>query len=159
MTRQRGGELLEINVDGDDTDARRFYERHGYLNSEPGEDQPLLYYYRELGTPRRGSNIGTSRRANPPAGRKKRDQHVGELLGACLGHVVSAVDDSAVQTAGAGWSAGGHGPALLGAGAAGLGAGLAGLGVEAFTFAGAGVADLGAQLADAVSQGGAAGEQ
>ncbi len=49
VTRQRGGELLEINVDGDDTDARRFYERHGYANSEPGEDQPLLYYYRELG--------------------------------------------------------------------------------------------------------------
>jgi len=49
VTRQRGGELLEINVDGDDTDARRFYERYGYVNSEPGEDQPLLYYYRELG--------------------------------------------------------------------------------------------------------------
>ena len=49
VTRQRGGELLEIYVDGDDTDARRFYERHGYVNSEPGEDQPLLYYYRELG--------------------------------------------------------------------------------------------------------------
>jgi len=49
VTRQRGGELLEINVDGDDTDARRFYERHGYVNSEPGQDQPLLYYYRELG--------------------------------------------------------------------------------------------------------------
>jgi hypothetical protein len=49
LTRQRGGELLEINVDGDDTCARRFCERHGYVNSEPGEDLPLLYYYRELG--------------------------------------------------------------------------------------------------------------
>ena len=49
LTRQRGGELLEINFDGGDTGARRFYERHGYVNSEPGEDQPLLYYYRELG--------------------------------------------------------------------------------------------------------------
>ena len=49
VTRQRGGELLEINVDGDDTAARRFYLRHGYVNSEPGEDQPLLYYYRKLG--------------------------------------------------------------------------------------------------------------
>jgi GNAT superfamily N-acetyltransferase len=48
VTRQRGRELLEIDVDGDDTDACRFYERHGYTNSEPGETQPLLYYYREL---------------------------------------------------------------------------------------------------------------
>ena len=31
------------------TGARRFYERHGYLNSEPGEEQPLPHYYRELG--------------------------------------------------------------------------------------------------------------
>lgn len=49
LTRQHGGELLEINVDGGDTGARRFYERHGYVNNEPGENQPLLYYYRELG--------------------------------------------------------------------------------------------------------------
>ncbi len=48
VARQRGAEVLEINVDGDDTDARRFYERHGYANSEPGGDEPLLYYYREL---------------------------------------------------------------------------------------------------------------
>ena len=46
--RARGGELLEINVDGDDTGARRFYERHGYRNCEPGQDDPLLYYFREL---------------------------------------------------------------------------------------------------------------
>lgn len=49
ITRQRGGELLEINVDGGDTDARRFYERHGYTNTDAGHDQPLLYYFRELG--------------------------------------------------------------------------------------------------------------
>jgi GNAT superfamily N-acetyltransferase len=47
-TLDRGGELLEINVDGDDVDARRFYERHGYSNHEPGKDEQLLYYYREL---------------------------------------------------------------------------------------------------------------
>jgi GNAT superfamily N-acetyltransferase len=47
--RGRGVALLEINVDGHDAGARRFYERHGYSNSEPGETQPLLYYYRELG--------------------------------------------------------------------------------------------------------------
>jgi GNAT superfamily N-acetyltransferase len=45
--RQRGAELLEIN-DGEDTDARRFYERHGYTNTEPGQREPMLYYYREL---------------------------------------------------------------------------------------------------------------
>jgi GNAT superfamily N-acetyltransferase len=46
--RQRGAELLEVNVDGEDTDARRFYERHGYTNTEPGQHEPMLYYYREL---------------------------------------------------------------------------------------------------------------
>ena len=46
--RQRGAEQLEINVDGEDTDARRFYERHGYTNTEPGQQEPMLYYYREL---------------------------------------------------------------------------------------------------------------
>jgi len=45
---ERGGEVVEINVDGHDTDARRFYERHGYSNTEPGDDEPLLYYFREL---------------------------------------------------------------------------------------------------------------
>ncbi len=44
----RGGELVEVNVDGDDVDARRFYERHGYANHEPDETQPLLYYFRRL---------------------------------------------------------------------------------------------------------------
>ena len=44
----RGGRLLEINVDGEDTDARRFYERHGYSNREPGAPEPSLYYSREL---------------------------------------------------------------------------------------------------------------
>lgn len=46
--RSRRGQVLEINVDGDDVDARRFYERHGYRNSEPGTDEQLLYYFREL---------------------------------------------------------------------------------------------------------------
>ena len=48
IVRERGGEVLEINVDGDDAAARRFYERHGYRNSEQGKDEQLLYYFREL---------------------------------------------------------------------------------------------------------------
>ena len=30
----------------------RPFSRHGYANSEPGDDQPLLYYYRELARPK-----------------------------------------------------------------------------------------------------------
>jgi hypothetical protein len=39
---------MEINVDGEDGDARRFYERHGYACMAPGEPEPDLYYSREL---------------------------------------------------------------------------------------------------------------
>ena len=46
--RHRGVELLEIDVDGEDVDARRFYERHGYGCVEPGQQEPSLYYWREL---------------------------------------------------------------------------------------------------------------
>jgi GNAT superfamily N-acetyltransferase len=45
---RRGAQLMEINVDGEDVDARRFYERHGYANREPGQDEAQLYYYRDL---------------------------------------------------------------------------------------------------------------
>ena len=43
-----GGDVVEINVDGDGGGAPRFYERHGYRNTEVGDDVPLLYYFREL---------------------------------------------------------------------------------------------------------------
>ena len=46
--RRRGAEVLEINVDGEDAGARRFYERHGYANTEPGQHEPMLFYFREL---------------------------------------------------------------------------------------------------------------
>lgn len=48
LVRDRGGALMEINVDGEDTDARRFYEAHGFTNTEPNQTDPMLYYYREL---------------------------------------------------------------------------------------------------------------
>jgi GNAT superfamily N-acetyltransferase len=47
--RRRGGELLEINVDGQDVDARRFYVRHGYTDTDPGQSEPCLYLHKELG--------------------------------------------------------------------------------------------------------------
>ncbi|MFZ0714557.1 GNAT family N-acetyltransferase [Mycobacterium sp.] len=46
LTRERGGELIEIAVDGADADAHRFYERHGYTATEAGQDQPSFYYHR-----------------------------------------------------------------------------------------------------------------
>ena len=48
--RARGVELIEINVDERDVDARRFYERHGFCSSEPGTTERALYYFQELTT-------------------------------------------------------------------------------------------------------------
>jgi GNAT superfamily N-acetyltransferase len=47
--RRRGSALLEINVDGEDVAARRFYERHGYVDRKSGQLEPELYYHRDLG--------------------------------------------------------------------------------------------------------------
>jgi GNAT superfamily N-acetyltransferase len=45
---RRGGAEMHINVDEVDTDARRFYERHGFVNVEPGTDYRMLLYIGEL---------------------------------------------------------------------------------------------------------------
>ena len=39
---------VHINVDEVDADTRRFYERHGFTNIEPGQDYRMLCYLREL---------------------------------------------------------------------------------------------------------------
>lgn len=46
--RARGGGEMHINVDEVDIDARRFYERHGFVNIEPGTDHRMLCYIREF---------------------------------------------------------------------------------------------------------------
>ncbi len=48
LVRGRGAEEMHINVDAVDTDTRRFYERHGFVNILPGEDYPMLCYLREF---------------------------------------------------------------------------------------------------------------
>lgn len=42
------GEQASGVADGEDTDARRFYESHGFTITEPNQTDPMLYYYREL---------------------------------------------------------------------------------------------------------------
>ncbi len=44
----RGGIEVHINVDEVDADTRRFYERHGFTNIQPGADYRMLCYLREL---------------------------------------------------------------------------------------------------------------
>lgn len=51
LARACGAEWLEINVDGEDHDARRFYEAHGYSHTEPGQYEPMYYYQRALRAP------------------------------------------------------------------------------------------------------------
>ncbi len=46
--RERGAELLEVNVDEPDVDAQRFYERHGISGIEPDTGERAFYYSREL---------------------------------------------------------------------------------------------------------------
>ena len=46
--RERGAAEVHINVDEVDVDTRRFYERHGFTNVQPGQDYRMLCYLREL---------------------------------------------------------------------------------------------------------------
>jgi GNAT superfamily N-acetyltransferase len=48
LARERGAGELQINVDGEDIDAQRFYDAHGFTNVEPGASEPMYFYYREL---------------------------------------------------------------------------------------------------------------
>jgi GNAT superfamily N-acetyltransferase len=44
----RDVDAIEINVDEGDTDARRFYERHGFSPVDPDSGDRALFYFREL---------------------------------------------------------------------------------------------------------------
>ena len=46
--RAAGSEEMHIGVDEVDTDTRRFYERHGFVNIEAGTDYRMLLYTREF---------------------------------------------------------------------------------------------------------------
>lgn len=48
LVRAQGVELLEINVDGEDHAARRFYERHGFRCGRSDLGEPQLYFSREI---------------------------------------------------------------------------------------------------------------
>jgi GNAT superfamily N-acetyltransferase len=48
LARERGAGVLELNTGESDTAARRLYESEGLSNTEDHEDDPLLYYQREL---------------------------------------------------------------------------------------------------------------
>ena len=44
LAREVGSPEMHINVDEVDVDTRRFYERHGFVNIEPGVDYRMLCY-------------------------------------------------------------------------------------------------------------------
>lgn len=48
QAQERGVDLVEINVDEGDTDAQRFYQRHGFTSRDPDSGERALYYHREI---------------------------------------------------------------------------------------------------------------
>ena len=47
LAEERGTRMVEVNVDGEDVDARRFYAAHSYRHVEPGATEPSYYYVKE----------------------------------------------------------------------------------------------------------------
>jgi hypothetical protein len=43
-----GVSAIEINVDAEDVDAQRFYERHGFSGTDPDTGERAFYYSLEL---------------------------------------------------------------------------------------------------------------
>lgn len=50
ISRGRGVDLIEINVDEGDVEAQHFYERHGFSATESGSSERAFYYSQELAT-------------------------------------------------------------------------------------------------------------
>ncbi len=48
LARERGVDLIEINVDEPDVDAQRFYRRHGFSETDGPDGDRAFYFYREL---------------------------------------------------------------------------------------------------------------
>jgi GNAT superfamily N-acetyltransferase len=48
VAEERGSQTFEINVDEGDTDARRFYEAHGFSDLQPDTNERATYYSRSL---------------------------------------------------------------------------------------------------------------
>lgn len=48
IARESGCGEMQINVDEVDVDARRFYQAHGFVNSEPGAHGVMFCYVRDL---------------------------------------------------------------------------------------------------------------
>lgn len=44
----RGGDELHIGVDSDDTGARRFYERHGFADTDPDTGSGMRLYLQRM---------------------------------------------------------------------------------------------------------------